>query len=150
MNQQTIKSAVHLSGIGLHTGQYVNLTLKPAPINHGYVFIRTDLNNAGIDADVSNVSFTTRGTVISKNKASVSTVEHLLAALRGCKIDNAIVELDANEPPILDGSATGFVDLIKSCGREEQDANVNFFELREPVRVEGQDGWRCLCCPAVA
>ncbi len=133
MNQQTIKTSVQLSGIGLHTGKYVNLILKPAPVNHGYVFVRTDLNGAVIEADVSNVSFTTRGTVISKKNASVSTVEHLLAALRGNGIDNVIIDIDGPEVPIFDGSALFFVRAIEKAGRQTQNCLRMYLEIQEKL-----------------
>ena len=133
MNQQTIKTSVQLSGIGLHTGKYVNLTLRPAPINHGYKFVRIDLQSAIIEADVSNVSFTTRGTVISKNNASVSTVEHLLAALRGNDIDNVIIEIDGPEVPIFDGSALSFIQAIANSGIITQNCAREYIEIHEKI-----------------
>ncbi len=133
MNQQTIKSSVQLSGIGLHTGQYVNLTLKPAPIHYGYKFIRTDINNKVIEADVSNVIFTTRGTVIGKNEVSVSTVEHILSALRGNGIDNVIIEIDGPEVPIFDGSALFFINAIREAGIFEQDGKRQFIKIVKKI-----------------
>ena len=133
MNQQTIKSSVQLSGIGLHTGQYVNLTLKPAPTNYGYKFIRTDLHNKVVEADVFNVVFTTRGTVIGKNEASISTVEHVLSALRGSGIDNVIIEIDGPEVPIFDGSALFFVDAILKAGILQQDSKRQFIKINKKI-----------------
>ena len=133
MNQQTIKSSVQLSGIGLHTGQYVNLTLKPAPIHYGYKFIRTDIHNKVIEADVSNVIFTTRGTVIGKNGVSISTIEHILSALRGNGIDNVIIEIDGPEVPIFDGSALFFIDAIREAGIYEQAGKRQFINVVKKI-----------------
>ena len=133
MNQHTIKSSVHLSGIGLHTGKFVNITLKPAPINHGYKFVRTDLNHTIIEADVSNVVFTNRGTVIKKNHAAVSTVEHLLSALCGNNIDNIIIEIDGPEVPIFDGSALFFIRAIIEAGTETQNQERHYLEIQEKI-----------------
>ena len=106
IKQRTIKSSFSLSGVGLHTGEAVNITFKAAPDNHGYKFSRVDLpGNPVIDADVDNVTDTSRGTTISQNGASVSTIEHVLAALVGCEVDNVLMELDGPEIPIMDGSS---------------------------------------------
>src|SRR5262245_25517901 len=111
--QRTIKKSVTLSGVGVHTGESANLTLKPAPGNHGYVFKRIDLEGEPtIKADVDFVSDVSRGTAISQNGAKVLTVEHLLAALVGTEIDNVLIELDGPEVPILDGSSRMFVESI--------------------------------------
>ena len=106
MKQRTIKQAVTLSGVGLHTGSVVNITFKPAPEDHGFKFIRTDLENQPvIQADVNRVISTDRNTCLQVGDAKVQTVEHALSALRGLSIDNALIEIDAQEVPIMDGSA---------------------------------------------
>src|SRR6476660_5202204 len=111
IKQRTIKTEITISGTGLHTGQAVNMTFKPAPENHGYKFKRIDIEGQPvIDADVDNVTDTSRGTTITQNGASVSTVEHVLAALVGLEIDNVMIELDGPETPIMDGSSIKFID----------------------------------------
>lgn len=156
--QRTIKSEVSVSGVGLHTGAQVTLTFKPAPENHGYKFKRTDLPGEPIiEADVDNVTDTSRSTTISQNGASVSTTEHVLAALVGCEIDNVLIELDGIEVPILDGSAIEFVKALESVGCKEQQAereyyyiphNINYFEEDrnvEMVAMPHQDDYRFTC-----
>ncbi|HLT42570.1 MAG TPA: UDP-3-O-acyl-N-acetylglucosamine deacetylase, partial [Sphingobacteriaceae bacterium] len=106
VKQRTVKSEISISGVGLHTGRTATLTFKPAPENHGYKFKRVDLEGSPIiEADVDNVSDTSRGTTISQNGASVSTIEHLLAAFVGMEVDNVLIEIDGPEVPILDGSS---------------------------------------------
>ena len=133
--QKTIAHAFTLSGIGLHTGLSVNLTVKPANGNHGYIFCRTDLEDTPfIKADVDNVSDVSRGTTLAVNGASVSTVEHLLAALVGTEVDNALIELDGPEVPILDGSSRMFVDAIIDAGIKEQpEFQKCYFELDQII-----------------
>jgi len=105
LNQQTLNRPVTFSGIGLHSGNRVNMTILPAPANSGVRFRRVDLEGKPeIEARVENVGETTRSTTLAKGNVKIHTIEHVLAALAGCGIDNAIVELDANEPPIADGS----------------------------------------------
>jgi len=128
-SQRTIKHSVQCEGIGLHTGKAVTLTLKPALANAGVTFVRTDLNNAAIRAIGANVSATCSATTLTHNNASVRTVEHLLAALAGLHIDNVVVEIDADEVPIMDGSARPFVKLIADAGIQTQD------ELRPALKV---------------
>jgi UDP-3-O-[3-hydroxymyristoyl] N-acetylglucosamine deacetylase/3-hydroxyacyl-[acyl-carrier-protein] dehydratase len=113
VKQRTIKEAVSVSGTGLHTGERVTMTFNPAPENHGYKFRRIDMPGQPIiDADVDNVTDTSRGTTITQNGASVSTVEHVLAALVGLEIDNVLIDMDGPETPIMDGSSIQFVDAI--------------------------------------
>ena len=134
MNQCTIKGSVTLEGIGLHTGQKVSLTFNPAPINHGYKFRRIDLEGQPLlNADITRVVSTQRGTTIKSGEAEVHTVEHVLSALYGLQIDNILIELDGPEIPILDGSATPFVSAIKELGIEEQDEPKEYFEVKEPI-----------------
>src|SRR5665647_3647044 len=113
VKQRTIRSEISVTGVGLHTGQIATMTFKPAPENHGYKFKRIDLPGSPIiDADVDNVTDTSRGTTISQNGASVNTVEHVLAALVGLVVDNIIIELDGPETPIMDGSSIMFVEAV--------------------------------------
>lgn len=142
-NQHTVKEPVTLAGVGLHTGLQVKLTIKPAPAGHGYRFQRVDLPEQPIvKADADLVVDTSRGTTIEHNGARISTIEHLLAALVGTQVDNALIELDAPEVPILDGSSREFVEAIESVGLQEQDAkrivysldnNIHFFDASKNV-----------------
>ncbi len=137
VKQQTIKKAVSISGVGLHTGKQVNLTFVPAPENHGYKFQRVDLpDHPIIDADVDNVVDTSRGTTLEQNGARVHTTEHVLAALVGMEIDNCLIQLDAPEMPIMDGSSMPFVKVLQQAGIDEQDAERTYFELTENLTFE--------------
>jgi UDP-3-O-[3-hydroxymyristoyl] N-acetylglucosamine deacetylase/3-hydroxyacyl-[acyl-carrier-protein] dehydratase len=137
IKQRTIKKAVSISGVGLHTGAKVNLTFLPAPDNHGYKFQRVDLPNQPIiDADVDNVIDTSRGTTLEQNGGRVYTTEHVLAALVTLEIDNALIQLDGPEMPIMDGSAMPFVVLLETAGIEEQQAERVYFELKEILSYE--------------
>lgn len=134
MNQHTIQKPVSFSGIGLHTGKFVNATLLPAPENHGRVFKRIDLEDQPlIKADVSRVVSTNRSTVLQKGEAQIGTVEHLLSALTGCGIDNILIEIDGPEVPILDGSAMPFVLLIEEAGTVMQNEISSYFQIEEPI-----------------
>ena len=134
--QRTIKTPVGLTGVGVHTGNKTRLIFKPAPVNTGVLFIRADLPGMpGVKAVVENVSGVCRGTTISKNGIEVHTIEHVLAAIRGCAVDNILVELDSNEPPVGDGSAVAYVRMIRSAGIEEQDAFREEIVLKESVWV---------------
>ena len=135
--QRTLKSPVKLQGIGLHTGQLVNLEICPAPDNHGYKFQRVDLDGQPtIKADVDLVVTTDRGTTLEQNGARVYTTEHILAALYGCEVDNALIKLDAPEVPIMDGSSLLFVNAFEAVGYEEQEAERNYFVLTENIPWE--------------
>ncbi len=135
--QHTIKKAVTLSGVGLHTGVVSNMTFLPAPPNHGYKFQRVDLPNQPIaDADVDHVVDISRGTTIEHNGARINTVEHVLAAMVGCQVDNVLIQLDGPEPPIMDGSSIKFVEAILDAGLEEQEAHRKFFEITEEIRYK--------------
>jgi UDP-3-O-[3-hydroxymyristoyl] N-acetylglucosamine deacetylase / 3-hydroxyacyl-[acyl-carrier-protein] dehydratase len=137
VKQTTIKKAVSLSGVGLHTGATVNLTFHPAPENHWYKFQRVDMEGKPvIDADVDNVVDTSRGTTLMQNGAKVSTTEHALAALVGLEIDNVLIQLDGPEVPIMDGSSRAFVDALLSAGIVEQNAPRKIFELSENLTLE--------------
>lgn len=143
--QHTLKGEVTLSGIGLHTGAYVNMTLKPATPGHGIKFQRIDLPGQPIvKADVDYVVETTRSTTLEHNGARVSTVEHIMAALAGTGVDNALVELDGGEIPIMDGSAWPFIDAIEKTGLQNQDAkkvyytidtNISYYDEKKKVEM---------------
>jgi len=136
IRQRTLKNSIKATGIGLHTGQKVYLTLKPAAANTGIVFRRTDLEPmAEVKAHALNVVDTTLSTNLSTNGVRVATVEHLLSALAGLGIDNVIIELSAEEVPIMDGSAAPFVFLVQSAGIEEQDAPKQFIRIKREVSV---------------
>lgn len=149
--QRTLKSAVKFIGIGLHTGEKVTLEICPAPDNHGYKFQRTDLQGAPtINADCDLVVATDRGTTLEQNGARVHTTEHVLAALYGCQVDNALVKLDGPEIPIMDGSSSPFVHAIESVGFEDQDAERDYFELTENIPWEDvEKGIEFLAIPDV-
>ncbi len=135
--QRTVAKKVRCAGIGLHSGKPVNLTINPAPINHGIQFIRTDLPDCpSISAHFNMVVDTSLATVIGLNGFIISTLEHLMASFAGLSIDNALVELDAYEVPIMDGSAGPFTSLIKSVGVKEQDGPRCYFVIKEPIELE--------------
>lgn len=135
--QRTLKSSIKLSGIGLHTGTKVNVEICPAPDNHGYKFQRIDLEGEPIiKADADLVVATDRGTTLEANGARVYTTEHILAALYGCQVDNALIKLDAPEVPIMDGSSHPFVVAIEEVGFQEQEAEREYFILDENIKWE--------------
>jgi UDP-3-O-[3-hydroxymyristoyl] N-acetylglucosamine deacetylase/3-hydroxyacyl-[acyl-carrier-protein] dehydratase len=139
--QQTLAKPAGFSGTSLHTGEKVSLRLQPAPVDHGIKFKRKDLADEPlIDAKIDNLKTVERATTIGEGAVRVHTVEHVLAALSGMGIDNAIVEMDSNEPPIGDGSAQPYVDVVKKAGITQQDAPRKFFEPREPVHIESKTG----------
>ncbi len=130
MNQKTLKNTYTFEGRGLHSGKMSHMKVCPAPVNTGIRFHRTDLGeDAFVDAIAENVSLTSRSTTISKGKVSVSTIEHLLSALTGLGVDNALIEVDNVEVPILDGSAEFYVKAIYPDGLEEQDAERKYIEI---------------------
>jgi UDP-3-O-[3-hydroxymyristoyl] N-acetylglucosamine deacetylase/3-hydroxyacyl-[acyl-carrier-protein] dehydratase len=140
VKQRTIKAPVSVSGTGLHTGQRVTMTFNPAPENHGYKFRRVDMPGAPIiDADVDNVSDTSRGTSISQNGATVNTVEHVLAALVGLEVDNVLIDMDGPETPIMDGSSIQFVDVITETGLIEQDADREYYHIPYNIHYSEPD-----------
>jgi UDP-3-O-[3-hydroxymyristoyl] N-acetylglucosamine deacetylase/3-hydroxyacyl-[acyl-carrier-protein] dehydratase len=140
VKQRTIKAPVSVSGTGLHTGQSVTMTFNPAPENHGYKFRRVDIPGAPIiDADVDNVTDTSRGTSISQNGATVNTVEHVLAALVGLEVDNVLIDLDGPETPIMDGSSIQFVDVITETGLIEQDADREYYHIPYNIHYSEPD-----------
>jgi UDP-3-O-[3-hydroxymyristoyl] N-acetylglucosamine deacetylase len=140
IRQRTLRNTIRATGIGLHTGDKVYLTLKPAPIDTGIIFRRTDLDPVvEVPARAENVGDTTLSTTLIVGDVRVSTVEHLLSAMAGLGIDNAYVEISAPEVPIMDGSAGPFVFLIQSAGIEEQDAAKKFIRIKRPVTVKDGD-----------
>jgi UDP-3-O-[3-hydroxymyristoyl] N-acetylglucosamine deacetylase len=140
LKQRTLSSIVKASGVGLHTGEKVQITLKPAAQNTGIIFRRIDLDPVQqIKALAENVTDTILGTSIGNNNVSVMTVEHLLAAFAGLGIDNVLVDLHGPEVPIMDGSSASFVFLIESAGIEEQNALKKFLRIKKTIRVEEGD-----------
>ncbi len=138
--QRTIKQSVTISGAGLHTGKNVTLTINPAPANHGFKFRRIDLEGSpSISIEVNNVFDTSRGTSIRQNGAEVRTIEHCMAALVGMQIDNAIIDIDCEETPILDGSARLYVEGLEKAGFEEQDAPRKYFEITKNITFVNAD-----------
>ena len=158
MKEQTLASEASISGKSLHTGNPVNMTIKPADAGTGFLFCRSDLEGKpSVKADVSFVTDLLRQTTIEDGDAVFHTIEHILSALRGCGVDNAIVELDASEPPICDGSARPFVELIQEAGLVEQDREREFIELADSVAVSSgkssmialpYDGFKITCTSA--
>ncbi len=142
IKQRTLKNIIRATGVGLHTGDKVYMTLRPAAPNTGIVFRRTDLEPpVDIRARQDNVGDTRLSTTLVNGEARVSTVEHLLSAMAGLGIDNAYVDLSAPEVPIMDGSAGPFVFLLQSAGIEEQNAAKRFIRIKKPVKVQDGDKW---------
>ena len=140
MKQHTLKDSFSLSGKGLHTGLQINIKFNPAPENFGYKIKRIDLENQPIiDAVAENVGHTQRGTVISKNDVQVSTIEHAMAALYALRVDNCLIEVDAPEFPILDGSAIEYVRQIQKVGLEEQKADREYFIVKNKIEVKDEE-----------
>ena len=139
--EHTLAKEASLEGTSLHTGEKVTLTIKPAPEGHGFKFRRVDLEDQPfIDADVSKVRTVERATTLAEGSVKVHTVEHVISALTAMGVDNAIIEMDANEPPIGDGSSQPFVELIKQAGLEEQSAPRKVWEIREPIHLDTGKG----------
>ena len=135
--QRTLASSAGLTGSALHTGENVTLTILPAPVGHGFKFQRTDLPDEPIvDAAAAYVKTVERATTLVQGMVKIHTVEHVLSALTGMGVDNALIQMDANEPPIGDGSASEYIALIKKAGIVEQDAPRRFIEIREPISIE--------------
>ena len=142
IKQRTLKNVIRATGVGLHTGEKIYLTLKPAPVNTGIIFRRVDLDPvAEIPARAEYVGDTRLSTTLVDGDVRISTVEHLLSALAGLGIDNAYIELSASEVPIMDGSAGPFVFLIQSAGVQEQEAAKRFIRIKQPIVVEDGDKW---------
>ncbi len=137
--QKTIKEPITLTGVGLHTGNKVTMTLKPAPVNHGFAFVRVDLEGSPIiEAKAEYVVNTQRGTNLEKNGVQIQTSEHILAAAVGLDIDNLLIEIDASEPPIMDGSSKYFVEAIENAGIEEQDADIEEYVVKEIISYKDE------------
>ena len=142
IRQRTLKNIIRATGVGLHTGEKVYLTLKPAPVDTGIIFYRVDLEPAvEVPARPENVSDTRLSTTLEKNGVKISTVEHLMSAFAGLGIDNAYVEVSAPEVPIMDGSAGPFVFLLQSAGILEQEKLKQFIRIKKPLLVEEDDKW---------
>ena len=141
LKQRTLSSKIRATGVGLHTGKKISLTLNPAPTNSGIVFKRTDIKSAPIKASLENVFDTRLSTSLSNDEIKISTVEHLLSALAGIGIDNAVIELDGPEVPIMDGSARPFVFMIQSAGIQEQSAAKRFIKIKKTIEVKQGEKW---------
>jgi len=137
--QRTIREPVTISGVGLHTGNKSNMTFKPAPEDYGIRFVRIDMEgNPEIPADIDHVIDISRGTTIAKDGAEVHTVEHVLASIVGCEIDNIAVELDSNEPPVMDGSAMHYVEALKRAGAIDQEAKRDYLVIADLVHYHDE------------
>ncbi|MFK8027405.1 MAG: UDP-3-O-acyl-N-acetylglucosamine deacetylase [Gammaproteobacteria bacterium] len=142
IRQRTLKNIIRASGVGLHTGEKIQLTLRPAKADSGIIFVRSDIaDSPNIKACIENVGDTQLSTTLEKDGIKVSTVEHLLSAIAGLGIDNLFVELSGPEVPIMDGSAGPFVFLLQSAGIQEQDFAKKFVRIKKHVRVTDQDRW---------
>ncbi len=142
LRQRTLRNPIRATGVGLHTGHKVYMTLKPGPMDAGIVFRRVDLEQpVEIHGRAENVGETTLSTTLVQDGVRISTVEHLMSAIAGLGIDNIIVELSSDEVPIMDGSAGPFVFLIQSAGIQEQDAPKKFIRIKQPVLVQEGDKW---------
>jgi UDP-3-O-[3-hydroxymyristoyl] N-acetylglucosamine deacetylase len=142
LKQRTLKDSIRATGIGLHSGAKVYMTLRPAAANTGILFRRLDLPEpVDVPANALNVTETNLGTTLSSGEGKVATVEHLLSALAGLGIDNVVIDLTAAEVPIMDGSAAPFVLLIQSAGIEEQEAEKRFIRVLRPIEVTENDKW---------
>jgi UDP-3-O-[3-hydroxymyristoyl] N-acetylglucosamine deacetylase/3-hydroxyacyl-[acyl-carrier-protein] dehydratase len=140
-HQQTLAKSASLKGTSLHTGEEVSVTLKPAPIDHGIKFKRVDLSDEPtVEARIENVRLVERATTLAEGNVKVHTVEHLLSALHGMGVDNAVVEMNGNELPIADGSSRAYVELIKKCGLQEQSAFAKVFEIRDTLHIATKSG----------
>jgi UDP-3-O-[3-hydroxymyristoyl] N-acetylglucosamine deacetylase/3-hydroxyacyl-[acyl-carrier-protein] dehydratase len=150
VKQKTIKTEISLTGVGLHTGREVKITFKPAPINNGFTFVRKDLEgNPVIEADANYVVNTQRGTNLEKLGVKIQTPEHVLAALVGCDLDNIIIELNASELPIMDGSSKYFVEAIEKAGIVEQEAKRNVYVVKEIISyTDDETGSEILVMPS--
>lgn len=148
MKQLTLSSSISFEGTALHTGETVHVTLNPSDANTGIVFVRTDLDNVEIPADVKFVNRTNRQTILQKGDASVGTVEHLMASLYALGIDNCRIDLDGSEIPILDGSAAPLVALIEKAGITEQEEDKNYYVLEETFTYKSEDGGEIMAIPS--
>ena len=145
IRQRTLKNAIRAQGVGLHTGKKASITIRPATVNTGIIFRRVDQDPpTDIPAHMANVGSTRLSTTLVRDGVSISTVEHLLSALAGFSIDNAYIDVSAEEVPIMDGSAGPFVFLIQSAGVREQDEEKCFLRIKKELRVEDGDKWAML------
>jgi UDP-3-O-[3-hydroxymyristoyl] N-acetylglucosamine deacetylase/3-hydroxyacyl-[acyl-carrier-protein] dehydratase len=150
VKQKTINTEISLTGVGLHTGKEVKMTFKPAPINNGFTFVRVDLEGQPVvEADANYVVNTQRGTNLEKLGVKVQTPEHVLAALVGCDLDNVIIELNASELPIMDGSSKYFVEALEKAGVEEQNAKRKVYVVKEVISfTDEESGSEILIMPS--
>lgn len=150
VKQKTVAQEVTVEGVGLHTGQNVTMTLKPAPINNGFTFVRVDLPGSPvIEANAAYVVSTERGTNLESKGVQLHTTEHVLAALVGCDLDNVIIELNASEPPIMDGSSKYFVEAVEKAGIVEQNTERNEYVVKEVISyVDERTGSEIIVMPA--
>jgi UDP-3-O-[3-hydroxymyristoyl] N-acetylglucosamine deacetylase/3-hydroxyacyl-[acyl-carrier-protein] dehydratase len=150
VKQKTIKTEISLTGVGLHTGKEVQMTFRPAPINNGFTFVRVDLEGQPVvEADANYVVNTQRGTNLEKLGVKVQTPEHVLAALVGCDLDNVIIELNASELPIMDGSSKYFVEALEKAGVEEQNAKRKVYVVKEVISfTDEESGSEILIMPS--
>ncbi|RXR22934.1 bifunctional UDP-3-O-[3-hydroxymyristoyl] N-acetylglucosamine deacetylase/3-hydroxyacyl-ACP dehydratase [Flavobacterium stagni] len=150
VKQKTIQSEITLTGVGLHTGKEVTMTLKPAPVNNGFTFVRVDLEGCPvIEADANYVVNTQRGTNLEKLGVKIQTSEHVLAACIGCDLDNVIIELNESEPPIMDGSSKYFVEAIEKAGIVEQEAERYYYVVKEVISyVDENTGSEIIVMPS--
>ncbi|WP_367769750.1 bifunctional UDP-3-O-[3-hydroxymyristoyl] N-acetylglucosamine deacetylase/3-hydroxyacyl-ACP dehydratase [Flavobacterium sp. WC2421] len=150
VKQKTIKTEISLTGVGLHTGKEVKMTFKPAPVNNGFTFVRVDLEGQPVvEADANYVVNTQRGTNLEKLGVKVQTPEHVLAALVGCDLDNVIIELNASELPIMDGSSKYFVEALEKAGIEEQNSRRNIYVVKEVISfTDEESGSEILIMPS--
>lgn len=145
VKQRTLKNLIRATGVGVHTGDKIYLTLRPAPANSGIIFRRIDLNPAvEIPALTQNIGDTRLSSCLTKGQVRISTIEHLMSAFAGLGIDNVYVDVSAPEVPIMDGSAGPFVFLIQSAGIEEQNAPKRFLKIKRKVKVKDGDKWACI------
>jgi UDP-3-O-[3-hydroxymyristoyl] N-acetylglucosamine deacetylase/3-hydroxyacyl-[acyl-carrier-protein] dehydratase len=150
VEQKTIQNEISLTGVGLHTGKEVTMTFKPAPVNSGFTFVRVDLEGSPvIEADANYVVNTQRGTNLEKLGVKIQTSEHVLAAFVGCDVDNVVIELNASEPPIMDGSSKFFVEAIEKVGVVEQEAERYYYVVKEVISFTDETtGSEILVMPA--
>ena len=141
IKQRTLSNEIKATGVGLHTGKKINLTLKPAPADSGIMFKRVDVDSEPVEASLNNVHDTRLSTTLSNGTIQISTVEHLLSALAGLGVDNSLIELDGPEVPIMDGSSRPFVFLIQSAGMQEQNSPKKFIRIKKTVEVKQDEKW---------
>lgn len=146
--QQTLKESFTLKGKGLHTGQFITAVFNPAEENFGYKIQRTDIEGQPIvDCNADLVGDTQRGTVLVKGDIKISTIEHAMAALYACGIDNCLIQLDGPEVPILDGSALLFVEAIQKVGTLEQNAKKDYYVVKHKMEIKGENGEHLILLP---